>query len=237
MTPDDSNRQDGAGAFKQIEREPGSLAATVYSRVVDALLEGRIGPGDRLIMDRLAEGLDVSRTPVRDALLRLREEGIVEPSGRRGYIVATLGSDEIRQLYEARYAIEGYAAAEIAASGGERLERVRKALADSAEVPMTTARESFVANRDFHRAVVAAIDNPHLLAFFDTIWGRALAGWAYHEFFSARPYDGFLEDHSALVEEIAAGDADRARAAMVKHIEAGLEATTAGGPSSDGSEQ
>lgn len=228
MAEVDSHRKAGIEAFEQIERDSSSLSTAVYGRVVDALLEGHLAPGDRLIMDRLAEGLDVSRTPVRDALLRLREEGIVEPHGRRGYTVTTLGSDEIRQLYEARYAIEGHAAAEVAAAGGERLERVRMALADAAELPMTTARESFLGNRAFHRAVVASLENPHLLSCFDSIWGRAVTGWAYREFFAARPFSDFYEDHAKLVEEMAGGEPERARTAMLAHIATGLEASTQG---------
>ncbi|MGD9736269.1 MAG: GntR family transcriptional regulator [Solirubrobacterales bacterium] len=211
--------------FARIERAQGPLASEVYERVVDGLLEGRLRPGDRLILDRLAEELDVSRTPIRDALLRLREEGVIEAVGRRGYVVASLGKSEIEQLYEARNAIEGFAAAALAAGDPARVELLRDALEQAAGSPMRTARESFLANRSFHRAVVAALGNPHLLVFFDAIWGRAVAGWAYHEFFTASPYGEFRKDHEELIAEIFAGDPERAREAMTAHIAAGLAAT------------
>ena len=70
-------------AIQRIDRSHSRLAGEVYDRLVEALVQGTVNPGDRLIQDRLAEELDVSRTPVRDALLRLKEEGVIEPSGRR----------------------------------------------------------------------------------------------------------------------------------------------------------
>jgi DNA-binding GntR family transcriptional regulator len=221
----------GENPFARIDRaQGGALASEVYNRVVDGLLDGRIGPGDRLILDRLAEELDVSRTPIRDALVRLREEGVIEPVGRRGYVVAGLGRPEIEQLYTARTAIEGFAAAELAAGDPARIEIVEDALEEAAQLPMKSARESFIANRMFHRAVVAALDNQHLLGFFDAIWGRALAGWAYHEFFTTASDESFSSEHQALIAEISSGDPDRARAAMTSHIAAGLAATFTDSP-------
>ena len=91
-----------ASSVEPIQRSPSRLADEAYERLVDALVQGRVGPGDRLIQDRLAEDLDVSRTPVRDALLRLKEEGVIEPAGRRGYIVRRLSDRDVRDLYGAR---------------------------------------------------------------------------------------------------------------------------------------
>jgi DNA-binding FadR family transcriptional regulator len=70
-----------------------------------------------------------------------------------------------------------------------------------------------------------ATGNPHLLGFFDAIWGRALTGLAYHDFYVAMPYEEFIEDHQLLVDEIAKGKPDHARKAMVDHIRRGIERT------------
>jgi DNA-binding GntR family transcriptional regulator len=58
----------------------------VRGKIIDAMMDGELVPGDRLILDTLADQLGVSRTPVRDALLRLVSEGIVEPGDKRGYV-------------------------------------------------------------------------------------------------------------------------------------------------------
>jgi DNA-binding GntR family transcriptional regulator len=212
-------------AIQRIDRSHSRLAGEVYERLVEALVQGTLNPGDRLIQDRLAEELDVSRTPVRDALLRLKEEGVLEPSGRRGYVVRSLAESDVRDLYGARDAVEGQAAALLAQAGGEGLDQVREALAQATSRKLRSSRESFEANRAFHRAIVATTGNSYLLNFFDAIWGRAISALAYHDFYVHSPHDQFVAEHKSLIDEIAAGDPLRARTAMIEHIAWGLERT------------
>jgi DNA-binding GntR family transcriptional regulator len=211
-----------------IRRSRNGLGDEVYERLIDALLTGSLAPGDRLIQDKLAEDLDVSRTPVRDALLRLHEEGVIEPSGRRGFVVRGLSEDDVRHLYEARYAIEGYAAAVVAERGDTALVHVRATFDEVAKRRPRSSLQSYEANRAFHRAVVEAADNAHLLDFFDATWGRGAAGLAYHNFYVASPHQQFVREHEALLRELACGDGDRARRAMIDHIASGFARTPAG---------
>jgi DNA-binding GntR family transcriptional regulator len=216
-------------AIQRIDRSHSRLAGEVYDRLVEALVQGTVKPGHRLIQDRLAEELDVSRTPVRDALLRLKEEGVLEPSGRRGYVVRRLSDADLRDLYGARDAVEGHAAAIVAELGGEALDEVRAVLARAAARKFRSSRESFDANRSFHRAIVEATRNSYLLSFFDAIWGRAISALAYHDFYVSSPHDEFVAEHEALIEDVAAGDPARARRAMVEHIAWGMERNLKGG--------
>ena len=215
--------------IQRIDRSHSRLAAEVYDRLVEALVQGTVNPGDRLIQDRLAEDLDVSRTPVRDALLRLKEEGVVEPSGRRGYVVRSLSESDVRDLYGARDAVEGHAAALVAGLGEDALVEVRAALTQATARKLRSSRDSFEANRLFHRTVVEVTRNVYLLNFFDAIWGRAISALAYHDFYVHSPHDEFVAEHEALIDELAAGDSDRARRAMTEHIAWGLERTVRGG--------
>lgn len=215
-------------AIQRIDRTHSRLAGEVYDRLVEALVQGTVNPGDRLVQDRLAAELDVSRTPVRDALLRLKEEGVVEPSGRRGYVVRRLSEVDLRDLYGARDAVEGHAAAIVAGLGGDALETVQAALARATAKKFRSSRESFEANRSVHRAIVEAAGNSYLLSFFDSIWGRAIGALAYHDYYVYSPHDEFVAEHRALIEEIAAGDAARARRAMNEHIAWGLERNVKG---------
>ncbi len=215
-------------AIQRIDRSHSRLASEVYDRLVEALVQGTVNPGDRLIQDRLAEELDVSRTPVRDALLRLKEEGVVEPSGRRGYVVRSLSDSDVRDLYGARDAVEGHAAAIVAELGPNALAQVRDALAAATARKLRSTRESFEANRSVHRSIVQATGNSYLLNFFDAIWGRAISALAYHDFYVHSPHDAFVAEHEALIKEIAAGDPVRARRAMIEHIAWGLERTVKG---------
>lgn len=216
-------------SIQRIDRSHSRLAAEVYDRLVEALVQGTVSPGDRLIQDRLAEELDVSRTPVRDALLRLKEEGVVEPSGRRGYVVRSLSESDLRDLYGARDAVEGHAAAIVAELGEDALAQVRAALARATARKLRSSRESFEANRSFHRSIVETTGNAYLLNFFDAIWGRAISALAYHDFYVHSPHDEFVAEHETLIEEIAAGDPARARRVMTEHIAWGLERNVRGG--------
>jgi DNA-binding GntR family transcriptional regulator len=215
-------------AIERIDRSHSRLAGEVYERLVEALVQGTVNPGDRLIQDRLAEELDVSRTPVRDALLRLKEEGVVEPSGRRGYVVRSLSDSDLRDLYVARDAVEGHAAAIVSELGNDALDQVRAALAQAAAKKLRSSRESFEANRSFHRAIVATTGNSYLLNFFDAIWGRAISALAYHDFYVHSPRDEFVAEHQTLIDELAVGDPVRARRAMIDHIAWGLERNVKG---------
>jgi DNA-binding GntR family transcriptional regulator len=207
--------------FGRIDRSREGLADEVYRRIVDGLIQGTLQPGDRLVMDRLAQELDVSRTPVREALQRLHAENVIEPAGRRGFMVRSTTEAEIHQLYEARSAIEGQAAA-IVAGRSESLAEVRRTLARVTAKPLTSTQECFEANRAIHRAVVEATGNDHLLSFFDAVWGRARGAQVFHDFIVAGPYETFVSEHEELIDVLAAGGAERARTSMIDHINGGL---------------
>jgi DNA-binding GntR family transcriptional regulator len=207
--------------FERIDRSREGLADEVYRRIVDALVQGTLEPGDRLVMDRLAQELDVSRTPVREALQRLHAENVIEPAGRRGFMVRSTTDAEIYQLYEARSAIEGQAAA-IVAGRAESLTKVRDTLVRVTAKPLTSTQESFEANRAIHRAVVEATGNTHLVSFFDAVWGRARGAQVFHDFIVAGPYETFASEHEGLIDVLAAGDPERARTSMIAHINGGL---------------
>jgi DNA-binding GntR family transcriptional regulator len=80
-----------------------------YAAIRRAILEGALRPGERIVEQQLAERLNMSRTPVREALLKLERENLVARTGR-GMAVRTYSVDEVRDIYDLRALIEGYAA-------------------------------------------------------------------------------------------------------------------------------
>jgi len=87
------------------------VTETVYQRLLDAICDGSLGPGERLIQDQVAQRLGVSRLPVHEAMNRLRKDGLLVDHGRRGVAVAALGSAFVREVYELRAALDMAAAA------------------------------------------------------------------------------------------------------------------------------
>ena len=88
-----------------------SLGLSAYEQLRQALHSGEYGPGDRIFEDDIAKSLNISRTPVREALRRLEDEGFLVHESHRGITVARLDYQMIMELYAMRYVLEGAVAA------------------------------------------------------------------------------------------------------------------------------
>ncbi len=212
---------DQRASLRPIRREADSLADVAYRRISDALLTGQIPPGQRLVMDQLAEQLQISRTPVRDALLRLQRENLIEPTGKRGYVVRVMTAADAEHLYEARAAIEGFAARRVAELGKPAIDHVRRAIA-AAKGANIGPQEAFDANRSIHRAVVEATGNPALVELFDDIWQRALGLALFADFFHHDTHRVPVDRHHQPLLDAFRKGPDASFDAMREHIRAGM---------------
>ncbi|WP_456715382.1 GntR family transcriptional regulator [Bradyrhizobium sp. USDA 4353] len=204
-----------------IDRDNVSLGEAVFRALCQALENGVYRSGDRLREDEVAQKLEVSRTPVREAFGKLVAKGWVQPAGGRGLIVRSLDQNEILELYAMREILEGAAArlaaqyavpAEIAA-----LRDIHARFASGEGGAAGLAR----LNRLMHGAIQRAARNRYLdAALADMHVATALLGTTT---FAAegRPAIAATE-HAELIEAIAAGDADRAEAVARGHIREAL---------------
>lgn len=209
----------GPSTLAPIDTGERSLAELAYERILTAILDGDFAPGDRLIMDRLAAELGISRTPVRDALRRMEADGLVQPA-TKGFVIRSLDAADVRAMYEVREPVEGWAARVAATRAADAGSAMADALVGLENVPVDEPSAAYRANRDFHRAIVLAAGNPVLVDCFDTIWGRGLALLSFAE--SAR--HGLTvdyEEHRVLHEAVMSGDPDRAEVEMLAHIRRG----------------
>ena len=212
----------GQVALRKIETPRIRLADQVYDQLMDAIVAGEIGHGDRLVQERLADDLSISRTPVREALLRLEQERVLTTSPRGGFALRRITPAETAELYEARGAVEGQAARILATRAGpELIERLRAVVAREENIASPSVRAYFEANKAIHRALVEAVGNRYLTEMFDTIWNRAVA---FRLFAAIETVDlaKSLGDHMRLVDAIATGDPGRALDAVIGHIADGL---------------
>ena len=140
----------------------GSRGAIAYSRLRDAIREGRFKPGERIMENEVAEWLNVSRTPVRDAIRRLEAEGMLQHEARNGLVVARLDRQAVMELYVMRETLEG-TAARLAARHASDMEL--QDLADLVERERQLAG-NFEAlarhNRRFHEAIHRSAHNRYL---------------------------------------------------------------------------
>jgi DNA-binding GntR family transcriptional regulator len=175
-------------------------------------------------MDDLAEKLGISRTPVRDALRRLEREGIIEHTGRKGFVTAAVDPDYRMHIYESRMAVEGFAARLAAKQSLSAQTHVAAAIDEASNLQLDSAKGSFEANRLVHRAVVEAARNPILLEAFDNLWDRGRSHQLYVNCFLAEDSQKlFREKHLPISDAIGTGDAELAQAAMMQHLHDGME--------------
>src|SRR5579859_6100098 len=95
-----------------IELDELRLVDRVYEQIKAAIQDGRIKPGQRLVQDALARQLGISRSPVREAIVRLGQEGFIHLEPHRGAVVRPVTDREMDQIYQVRQLLEPFAAAE-----------------------------------------------------------------------------------------------------------------------------
>jgi DNA-binding GntR family transcriptional regulator len=193
----------------------------LYERLRRAIVQGELRPNQRLIETELAATLDVSRTPIREALQRLALDGLVARR-RRGWIVREHDAAEIRDIYACRAALEGYAARLAAMSATP--DQVQQLESILFSVSLGSNREEMVAvNEQFHEAIIAAAGNPLLselarrsrLYYFNK---RVARLYTEAEATQSR------EQHLRLLDALRDRDPDAAEAVTRAHIETALQA-------------
>lgn len=209
--------------FKSIQPVRRRLADEVYDQIVNAIMNLDIGQEDRLIQEKLAADLGISRTPVREALLRLEQEGVLRKSAQGGFRLYQMTDQEVRELYQTRAAIEGQVARILAERHtADDLKALRETIKKEENISSDSAREYFEANRNIHRRFVELANNRYLLEIFDMTWGKAMA---FRLFAQIQNVDlsKSLGDHMALVDVIETGNKIDALEAFISHIQDGFD--------------
>ena len=216
---------------------PPSRVEQVYDAIVDDICTGRLQPGTPLRQELLAERFNVSRQPVQQALLLLRNQGLVREFGRRGLEVAPLDRSFVSHLYELRALLDGHAA-RLAASR-HTAEWLAGARLVVAEGEVAYRERSFsrliTADVEFHRTVVEAAGNPLLAESAGVMW-RSVQRVMGEVLFRGDAPSWIWEDHAAIVEAIARGDGATAEALAVDHAQHGEQLILEGMAGADGTD-
>ncbi|MBK9608756.1 MAG: GntR family transcriptional regulator [Betaproteobacteria bacterium] len=209
------------GAPAAAAERGGSVNATVYVALKELITSNQLRPGVKLIHQELAERLAVSRTPVREALERLFQEGFVTRLPRRGFYVAEIDEDEARELYELREALEIYALRRSMARGIKpadlrRLDAFNHAY--KALVRESTTRERMLVDRDWHLALAALADNRALLRSLEAVFERLILKIRIDGYRTVRGEEA-LREHLGMMKVLRAEDKSEAERMLAEHIQ------------------
>jgi DNA-binding GntR family transcriptional regulator len=189
----------------------------VFARLRDAIWEGRFTRGERIPEEEIARSLGVSRTPVREALRRLQERGLVTVGAGRSLVVAELSQSQVFELYAMREILEGSAARFAARQANEaEIDLLRRVL-DELEKHGNDARMLISLNRRFHRAICEAAHNRYLIQTLDGMHD-AMALLHGNTFRVPKRRSESDAEHRHIVDAIARRDPDKAEEAAREHV-------------------
>ncbi|GAA3054365.1 MULTISPECIES: GntR family transcriptional regulator [Actinomycetes] len=250
LSPRSGRRSDLRGGDSDAT-DPGARVARralrdeVYSALFDRILDGSAPAGSSMSIDALARELDVSPTPVREALVQLEHTGLVTRVALKGYRVAPqLSGQQLRELFEMRMIVE-MAAVERAAERAAALAPVLRAAherhvraaqrvralrtqeghaeshtaGDAAPQDFEDLREYFEADRDFHRVILEAAGNRYLLQTSESLSAHVqrLRQTVDH---GELDLDEALAEHEAVLEAFESGDPELMRRTLRTHLQA-----------------
>jgi DNA-binding GntR family transcriptional regulator len=176
--------------------------------------------GSHVTLAQLSQHYEVSAAPVREALLQLQGEGVVDMRMHRGAVIPQVDGRYIDNIYKLRGALQGMLAREATARATAADVKQLQALSDAHEAAAATGdvAATVQANRALHHFMDTLADNPHAVEVLDTRASlvdafRRLHGYGTHRL------DTVIAQHRKLVRAIARGDADKAAAIAIEHTD------------------
>ncbi len=196
-----------------------NLVEQVHSAILSEIASGQLAPGERVIQEQIAQALGVSRQPVQQALLLLRNQGMLRDAPGRGLIVAPLDPDHVGYIYDMRAVIEGLACRCAANMSVERAAQQGPALIEAGRhaVASGSVPDMIAADMRFHEFIYAWSGNPLMapamaahLTYTQRVMGEVLMR-------DQTPRD-IWDQHAQILDAIIAGDAASAEMLARKHI-------------------
>lgn len=201
-----------------------SLIDRTYQRLLDAIADGTLAPGQRVTQADLADTFGISRQPVSHALHLLKRQGLVQEFGRKGLCIVALDPLRVVQLYQVREAVDGLAArlaAGLVAAGCAEpvvIASLKDQLAEGAEFSATTPMPVLVrADADFHRSLYRMSGNTAIEEMTAPLWPhlmRSMGTVLCEADYAARVW---RQEHVAILRHILAGDLVASEAAARTH--------------------
>lgn len=208
---------------RPVEEPQASAADRAYTFVKRQIVTGGYGGGTLISEGEVSTAVGVSRTPVREAFLRLEAEGLLRLYPKRGALVVPVSADEIREVLDARLVIEEHAA-RIAIDAGRHHELAAELRAilgeqDDSGLRRDAARFTEI-DQQFHVTLAEAAGNRLLAGFYATLRDRQLRMGTAALLRDPGRYDAILGEHALLADLIDGGDAGAVARELTRHLAA-----------------
>lgn len=149
-----------------------TVSEQVYNKIKSAILTGEFAPGSRIVQENITQQLNVSRTPVREALQRLSSEGLVTLKPFYGAQVFNLSIENLHEIYDIRILIESYAARKscflLSDSDIDELEEMNNLIRDK----QNSIQDCMAYDRSFHQAICFASLSDYIIQILESIWNK-----------------------------------------------------------------
>ncbi len=204
--------------MKVLATQP-NLAEQVRKAIVSEIAAGKLKPGERIIQEQIAQVLGVSRQPVQQALLLLKNQGVLRDAAGRGLIVTSLDPKQVRHMYEIRAVIEGLAFRKAAENNADRAKKLGPALIQNGRksVKSGSVAQMITADIKFHDFIYSLSENPMIAPSMEVQWTNTQRVMGEVLMRDETPRD-IWNQHEALLEAVIAGDATTAETMARHHI-------------------
>ncbi|MFD3925603.1 GntR family transcriptional regulator [Streptomyces sp. NPDC058614] len=200
-----------------------------YAYLKDTVLTDPAMQGEFLSEQEIADRIGVSRTPIREALLLLAAEDLVELVPKRGARVAPLSGREISELMELRGIVERYAAQQVIGAQRAPLKELGELLERQRELNGPDQAKEFIAvDHLFHSTLVSAVGNTLLERHYDGLRSRQVRAGVVALYNQHGRQEAVLHEHQDILTALAAGDATAACAAIDSHLQSTLKVLLTG---------
>lgn len=199
-------------------------AEQAYRHAKEMVLDGRLAPASMTSEGEIAEQLGLSRTPVREAFLRLEAEGLMSLYPKRGAMITPIGAHEVEEVFEARQLVESHAAHRLIELTDTQLDtalsRLDRILADQVTAVATADVSAYVAlDTQFHQEIVACGANRLLTDFAASLRERQQRLIAQSVRWDLARAQAFIADHRGLLEALRQRDFDTYESLLAVHLE------------------
>lgn len=201
------------------------LRDVVFHTLRDSILKGELEPGERLMEIHLANKLGVSRTPIREAIRMLEQEGLAVTYPRRGAQVAKMTEKDLQDVLEIRDALDELAAkSAIKNITPEAISELKETMTAFKEAAYRgDIREVAAADEKFHNIIYQAADNPKLLVIIHNL-REQMYRYRYEYVKDNANYERILKEHEEIILGLEKKDAGYVRERMHAHLENQVEA-------------